>query len=310
MNKNKEMIPIFFAVDDAYVPFLAVALQSLVEKSNIENNYEIRILYTNITEENRIKISKYKRENITIEFVDLNEYLETIKDKLHTRDYYSKTTYYRLFIAELYPEYDKALYLDSDIVIKSDIANLYNIDIEDNLLGAVTDEVIQSQKVFKDYVEKVIGVAQSTNYFNAGVLVMNLKELRKTKFQEKFIYLLGTVKYALVQDEDYLNRICKGNVKLIDKTWNKMPIGGETVKREDINIIHYTLTSKPWHFDGILYEEEFWEYANKTEYKTDIQEIRKNHTKEKQEKEINDSNNLIKLAQLEADCVGDDRKNR
>ena len=308
MNKAYNIIPVFFAVDDAYVPFLVVALQSLIENSSKENNYMIRILYTEISEKNKeIISSKYYKDNIEIEFVDLNSYIEEIKSKLHTRDYYSKTTYYRLFIPELYPEYDKAIYLDSDILIKSDIAELYKIDLGDNLLGAVTDEVIQSEEVFKDYVEKVIGVLNSKNYFNAGVLVMNLKELRKSKFQKKFIHLLEHVKYEVVQDEDYLNRICKGRVKILDKSWNKMPIGGDNIERENINIIHYTLTSKPWHYDNILYGEYFWDYASRTEYLEDIKNIKENFDEEKQAKDIQETQNLKKLAQFESDCVGDDR---
>ena len=99
---NKQVIPIFFAVDDGYIPFLAVSIQSLADHASDENQYVIKVLYTNISEENQKKISKYERENISIEFVDLNYYIEKIKDKLYTRDYYSKTTYFIfLFVLHL-----------------------------------------------------------------------------------------------------------------------------------------------------------------------------------------------------------------
>ncbi len=84
MEKYKEVIPIFFAVDDGYIPFLAVTLQSIVEKSKEEYYYVVKILYTNISEENKEKINKYKRENMEIEFVNLNYYIEKVKDKLYT----------------------------------------------------------------------------------------------------------------------------------------------------------------------------------------------------------------------------------
>lgn len=135
MEKYKEVIPIFFAVDDGYIPFLAVTLQSIVEKSKEEYYYVVKILYTNISEENKEKINKYKRENIEIEFVNLNYYIEKVKDKLYTRDYFSMTTYFRLFISNLYPQYNKAIYLDSDIVLLTDVAELYMQDIGDNLVG-------------------------------------------------------------------------------------------------------------------------------------------------------------------------------
>ena len=190
MKENLNTIPIFFTVDDKYVPFLAVALQSLIENSSEKNYYLIKILYTSITEENQEKIKKYEKENVNIEFVDLNYYINKIKNKLYTRDYYSVTTYFRLFIPNLYPQYNKALYLDCDIVLLADVAELYNIDMGDNLVAAAPDDVIQKIEVFQEYVEKVVGVADYRNYFNAGVLLMNLDELRKFDFQEKFLYSL------------------------------------------------------------------------------------------------------------------------
>lgn len=310
MCKENKNIPIFFAVDDKYIPFLAVALQSLIENSSENNCYSIKILYTNISEENQNKVLKYERKNVNIEFVDLNYYIDKIKDKLYTRDYYSKTTYFRLFIPELYPQYDKVLYLDSDIVILADIADLYNVDMEDNLVAAAPDDVIQTIEVFQEYAEKVVGVADYHNYFNAGILLMNLDQLRKFKFQEKFLYLLETVKFSVAQDQDYLNRLCKGRVKLIENTWDRMPIGGDTVKRENLNLIHYNLAFKPWHFEDILYKEYFWEYAQKTEYFDKIQEIKSNYTEEDIFKDREEDRKLRELAQKECDCVGDDRKYR
>ena len=67
----KQEIPIFFAVDDAYIPFLAVTIQSLSENVNNKNLYKLRILYTNINQENQNEIKKYENNNIKIEFVNV-----------------------------------------------------------------------------------------------------------------------------------------------------------------------------------------------------------------------------------------------
>ena len=308
--KKAEVIPIFFTVDDVYIPFLAVALQSLIDNASDKNYYSIKILYTNISEENQAKINKYQKENVDIEFVDLNYYINKVKDKLYTRDYYSATTYFRLFIPDLYPQYDKVLYLDSDIVVLSDIADLYNIDMEDNLVAAAPDDVIQTIKVFQEYAELVVGVTDYKRYFNAGILLMNLDGLRKFKFQDKFLYLLSKVKFSVAQDQDYLNRLCKGRVKLIENTWDRMPIGGDTVKREDLHLIHYNLAFKPWHFEDILYKEYFWKYAQQTEFFDIIQSIKENYTEEEKFKDMESDKKLRELAQKECDCVGDDRKYR
>lgn len=310
MENNLEVIPIFFAVDDGYIPFLAVALQSLIENSSKNYYYSIKILYTNIEEENKQKISKYKKENVNIEFVDLNYYIKKVKDKLYTRDYYTKTTYFRLFIPNLYPQYDKAIYLDSDIVVLGDIAELYNVNMGNNLIAAAPDDVIQTTKVFQEYAEKVVGVADYRNYFNAGILLMNLDEFRKFNFQEKFLYLLETIKFTVAQDQDYLNRLCKGKVKIIDKAWDRMPIAIDDMKEEDIKVIHYNLAYKPWHFENVLYKAYFWKYAQKTEFYKQIEDIRKSYTEEERFKDMEQYKKLQDLAKKESDCVGDDRNLR
>lgn len=304
---NKE-IPVFFAVDNGYIPFLSVTLRSLIDNTSNENKYAIKILYTSVTDENKEKIKKYEKENISIEFVDLNKQLEEIKEKLYTRNYFSNTTYYRLFIPELYPEYDKAVYIDSDTVCLSDIAELYNTDMGDNLIAGIPDGVIQAIDIFKDYVERVVGVADYNNYFNAGVIVMNLKELRDYKFEEKFIYMLEKIKFEVAQDQDYLNRLCKGRVKILDYSWNRMPVMGKTEGK--INLIHYNLGAKPWYFDNVVYQEYFWEYAKKTEFYNEIKELGTKYTDEDKERDDSNSLKLMELAKKETECVGDDRINR
>ncbi len=309
MADNRE-IPIFFAVDDGYCPFLAVAIQSLIDHASPEYTYSIKVLNTDIGSSNKQKISKYERENVSIEFVDLNYYMRKVMDKLYTRDYYSKSTYFRLFIPNLYPQYDKALYLDSDIVVLDDIAALYHTEMGDDLVAAAPDDIIQFNPVFQTYVEKVVGVADYRRYFNAGVLLMNLDQLRRFRFQEKFVYLLDKIRFQVAQDQDYLNRLCKGRVTFLDRTWNRMPIEDPRIKLEDVKLVHYNLAFKPWHFEDILYQEFFWMYASETEYFEQIQEIQGNYTQEDRIRDAKNHEKLKKLAKRESDCVGDDRKYR
>ncbi|MCX4305497.1 MAG: glycosyltransferase family 8 protein [Acetatifactor sp.] len=308
--KNGREIPVFFAVDDGYCPFLAVAIQSLIDNSSADNRYLIKILNTDISNENKRRIAKYERDNVDIEFVDLNYYIQKVKDKLYTRDYYSKTTYFRLFLPNLYPQYDKVLYLDSDIVILDDIAKLYNIEPGTDLVAAAPDDIIQFNEVFQVYAEKVVGVADYRRYFNAGVLLMNLHEMRRFRFQEKFIYSLDRITFAVAQDQDYLNRLCKGRVKLIERTWNRMPIEDSKIRTEDVKLVHYNLAFKPWHFEDILYKEFFWLYAQETEFFDEIQSIRESYTEEERFRDNQSHERLKRLAKKESDCVGDDRRFR
>lgn len=308
MNNNKKVIPIFFAIDDAYTSFLAVALKSLLDNANKDYNYCIKILHTNVIEKHKNQIKKYESENVSIEFVDLNYYIEKVQNKLYTRDYYTNTTYFRLFLPELYPQYDKVLYLDSDIIVLGDISELYNTEIGTDLIAAAPDDIIQKNKVFQDYAELVVGVSDYQHYFNAGVLLMNLDELRKFRFQEKFLYLLEKFKFSVAQDQDYLNRLCKGRVTLISHDWDVMPYVNNETKPEDIKLIHYNFAYKPWHFEDITYKEYFWQYAKKTEFYNEIVKIKDSYSEEDKFKDMQAEKALVELATKENECVGDDRR--
>ena len=293
----KQEIPIFFAVDDAYIPFLAVTIQSLSENINKKNLYKLRILYTNINQENQNKIKKYENDNIKIEFVNVQNNLEKLEGNLLTRDYYSNATYYRVLIPNLYPQYDKVLYLDADIVILDDIAKLYHKNISNYLIAGVSEHWFDKYRELQEYAEKVIGVSSYKKYINAGIMLMNLKELRNINFEEKFVHLLENVKYVFAQDQDYFNRICKGRIKYLNEYWNA---GGYIYNKRNPKIVHYTVY-KPWQLIDMPNSEYFWKYAKKTVFYDYIYGLHNEDSKIKGDKSLQE---FRRIAKQEADCVG------
>ena len=302
MDKQNN-ISLFFAVDENYLPFLSITLDSIIENCNMKNFYDIYVLNTGINSELTNKVEKRLPNNLSIKFVDMTQKLEKFNESLHTRDYYSKTTYYRLFIPEMFPNLDKALYLDSDIIVLGDISELYNTDLKNNLVGAIPDSAVQNTPVFIEYVEKVIGVNKSTDYFNAGILLMNLKEMRKFNFEDKFLNLLKLYKFTVAQDQDYLNAICLNRVTYCDYSWNAMPIPNDCCKPAKLNLIHFNMLWKPWIFENTVYEEYFWKYAKKNPFFEKILEIQKSYTEERKQASLAGGEALLKLAKQEADST-------
>ncbi|MBQ8291481.1 MAG: glycosyltransferase family 8 protein [Clostridia bacterium] len=290
---DKKVVPIFYASDDTYLPYLAVSLSSLKKNANKAFRYEIYVLHTGVQEENERRVKTYQDENFVIRFVDVSERLEEVKRSLQLRDYYTGATYYRIFIAEMFPQYDKALYLDGDTVILGDIAKLYNVPLNDNLVGAVTDGVVSSTAVFQAYTREVLGI-ESNRYFNAGVLVMNLKKFREENFYEKFRNLLLEYKFSVAQDQDYLNVLCKDRVRYLSSTWNTMPIGGE--KRKLPALIHYNLTAKPWRYASIPYAKYFWTEAEHNEFAAELRAQFGSYSDERREQDARTEQSLIALA--------------
>lgn len=268
---NRE-IPVFFTIDNAYAPFLAVALTSAIENSSDGNNYRAIILHEGVSKENMSKIKALAKPNFKIDFIEMKSGLEAITDRMSNRlrcDYFTLTIYFRLFIPRMFPEYDKGIYIDSDVVIPHDLAELYNTDIGDNFIGACNDMSIVDTPPLVSYVENAVGVKMS-EYINSGVLLMNLKKLREYELDKRFLELLNEYHFdCIAPDQDYLNAMCNGKIYYLDTAWDAMP---NEAKPENPNpcIIHYNLFSKPWCYDGVQYGEQFWNYAAKSGYLDEV----------------------------------------
>ena len=297
MNTKQE-IPVFFSCDDNYVPYLTVAIRSLIEHSSKENDYRIIVLTSSMKESNKDEIKLMETKNIKISFEDISKSLEKVYNelKLRLRDYYSTAIYYRLFIPSLFPFYEKAIYLDADMVILDDVAKLYNMDIGQNLLIATQDMVVHDSEDFRRYSKIALGL-EPKDYINSGMLVMNLREMRKQKIEQKFIYLL--LKYnmeVVAPDQDYLNILCQGKIKYISEGWDKMPDFGNDVPEEDLHIVHYNMMRKPWHYEDVSYSNIFWKYAEKTSYYDSLREELNNYTDKHKEMDLAGMNNMVKMS--------------
>ena len=220
--KTKPM-NVFFAVDNNYVKLLAVTLKSILKYVDKNDKYDFYVLETDLKQEYKDTLKEMVTGKNKMHFINVEKHLKKLSHKLTTRDYYTCSTYYRIFIPELFPNMDKCLYLDSDIVLYDNLAKLYNINLGFNLVGAARDEVLSLNPTFKEYADLTVGVGHM-KYFNAGILLMNLKEMRKNKFYERFIELLEERKFPVAQDQDYLNVLCYKRVKFIPLAWNKTPI--------------------------------------------------------------------------------------
>lgn len=292
------VIPIFYACDDNFVKYTIVSMYSMIKNASTEHKYHIYILHTGITERMMAKVLELKTENFEISFEDVTDYLNSIADKLPIRDYYSKTTYYRLFIAEMFPEYDKAIYIDSDTVVQGDISRLYRKNIKDAYVGACHEQAMVQVDEYGTYCEKVVGVSRY-NFFNAGMLLINCEQFRMKFVLDKFIQYLHTYNFVVTQDEDYLNLICKDHVYWLDQRWNTEIFGEIPYPIEEAKILHYIMTSKPWHYADCRHGDIFWKYAKETSVYEEMLEVLNSYTDEERERDTLCCENLLKLAVTE-----------
>jgi len=295
LRKRNRVIPVFFAADDKYVKYMMVTMKSLIANATVGYEYRLYVLHTDISAENQAVVKKMETSNCKVSFVDVREELKKFEKKISLRDYYSATTYYRVLIADMFPEYDKVLYIDSDTIVREDIANLYQYNLGKNYIGAVRDQLVVQTDIYGDYVEKVLGISRGA-YFNAGVVLINCEQFRKEHMLKQFLELLNTYTFVVAQDQDYLNILCMDRVLWLDPRWNVQMVGRIPFEEEKAKLVHYNLSVKPWNSASCRMGQYFWEYAKQTEHYEQLQKIQNSYSKEDEERDKSYGANLENLA--------------
>lgn len=300
-DRLTHVVPVFLTVNNAYVPYAAAAIRSLTQHANKKRYYRIIVLHDGISLPNLVRLRGLVTRNCAVQCkkISNNLYLRAIikycSDKKGDGDFFSSAVYYyRAFIARLFPMCDKAVYIDSDTIMLGDIAKLYDIDLEGNVLAAMVDPKVTVIREFRDYVDNAVGVPHD-EYVNSGVMVMDLKKLRKMKYLSTMVGLINKYEADLVApDQDYLNVILRGKIKFLDPCWNAEPVEGEMP--EDTKIVHFNLMNKPWHYSGVPQEKLFWDAAKGTGFYGDLKRQLESFTDEDRQKDTDKITALIKKA--------------
>lgn len=181
--------------------------------------------------------------------------------------------------------YDRVLYLDGDMVALVDIADLFHTDLTGYLLASSRDlcgliTYYNPLSGLKKYRDKELKLRQPDDYFIAGMLLINIKEFRKM-YSTKYLLDFATSKKWRQHDQDILNVLCEGRVKLVSASWDVMrPEFNHYLPQhlqqelslsiKNPKIIHFGGDMKPWLCMDAPFSEYFWQYAARTPY---IQEI-------------------------------------
>lgn len=263
---------IIFATNDNFSQHAAVAIASLLD-NNRTHNIIIHLFCIDVAEENIKRISSVvTRYNKEIKIYAIDKH--TFKD-FPNPGTYSIATYLRLITASLLVNVDKALYLDCDLVVNGDIIDLWNIDIENYGAAGVHDAIL-SHSIIKDYIGYDF---IKEGYFNAGVLLLNLKYWRDNDIQNKFFGFLCTHN-AKLNDQDAINAILHGKIKEIHPKWNchvgyfSFPSLVIEEQKKYIKklwskaiIIHFTGPAKPWYKECVNpYKKIYLKYLRQTPY--------------------------------------------
>jgi lipopolysaccharide biosynthesis glycosyltransferase len=298
--KRKNEVNVFFASDERYLPYLAVAIKSLSDTAKGDYIYNVNVLSEGFGEKELSDLMPLLSEKVKVKVHDVKKKIGALREHLEfrLRDYYSVSIYYRMFIPSMFPELERAVYLDCDLVLCDDVAKLYFTELEDNLVGAVTDESVITVPVFCDYVKRHIGLESEHGYFNSGVLLMNLDLMRRTGIENMFIRLLRKYNFNTVApDQDYLNFLCRGRVRYLDEGWNKHAIPGRNIPDSSLHIMHYNMFNKPWRYDGVPNGEKFWQTAKTTPFYEQILNAYKHYGEAERTRDAEGGKRLLATAE-------------
>jgi len=258
MNDHTKPIDICFAINDTYVEPLMVTLYSLL-RSNDGVTFRFHVIGNNLSDAGQTRLKRFlaKFSHVCIEFVNVN--LERFQLLKTTIDYITIETYFRYVLAELFPELNKILYLDADLVVVNDITELWNTELGTNYAAGVNDTYIE-----KICYKKEIGFEESELYVNAGVILFNLETIRRDNIISKLFEQTGRFRF---QDQDVINVVFrKKTVRLPDK-FNVLYDRGKN-NLATASIIHYTGERKPWipkHNKLRFFQFKYWRVIRKNE---------------------------------------------
>lgn len=284
--KEDKVVPIVLAANQKYVPIMYNCAKSIVDHTSAAYRYEIYVFHTDIDAPSQsIFKTELGKDNVNFTFINV---LPNVSGyTLQAKEHITTETFYRFLILDILKCYPKVVYLDSDMIIMRDIAELYETDLGDTLIGAVRDADFMGQcngfnPDTKKYCDDVLKINPYT-YFQAGALVLNVKELNKVITVQKLFEMADTGIYKY-SDQDILNVICKDRVTYLDMSWNMIVdcnherwhgvikyapyyiMDEYEEARKHPYIIHYAGFLKPWMKADEDFAEEFWKVARTNRY--------------------------------------------
>jgi lipopolysaccharide biosynthesis glycosyltransferase len=251
--------PIVMACDESYAMQLAIALRSAVDANRSGEPLNVYVLCDDFSSSIRQKvINSLPQGSAAIHWVpvDLSSF-----EGFSTLPHISKMTFARFMIPRIFgKDVRRVLYLDADVLVLEDLGPLWDTDLKGSVIGAVLDRILDPQiKARAPGLEKFPRVR---DYFNAGVLLIDLDRWRKETISESALEYLIRHPDSPLADQDALNAACDGRWTELDLSWNfydhfktailHMPAA------ERPKIAHFT-GQKPWKASALSVNADLYE---------------------------------------------------
>ncbi len=273
-------IPIFFTFDNNYVNPAAVAFWSLLDRTCGDVFWEMRVLHHDISPENQALLSGIVRHSGkgNLQFIDTGDFLSRewaagSWDGHQTRSQFTSDTVVRCFGARFFPQCDKIIYSDVDVVFADDISGLWEVDISNAYVAGVKNAFMKFSPHELSHLNETHYQMLKDSYLAGGIWVMNLKKIRDDNLEQRMIEIVNDD--SIVKrwnDQDVINIACAGKVSFLPLNYICYPYLRSCMEQADFishyskaelydsllhpKIIHYA-GSKPWN-TVVAYDEIWW----------------------------------------------------
>jgi lipopolysaccharide biosynthesis glycosyltransferase len=273
---STDTIHVVIAINHEFVPHAAAMLASLLCNRNQDDHLMIHVMHNQLSERDKDRLRRLEKLadgfcQITYRKIRIEDHQDFV-----ITGHLSIETYFRLQLPELFPELSRIIYLDVDLLVRTSLAQLWQMDLARNLIAAAGED----DNTARDYAELGMNPGQR---FNAGLMVCDLDAMRKLRLWEA--YQLAMTKFAdhiYVNDQYLLNHVLAGQVLFLPLRWNhcssiyRRPLEFAMYDQQDIvasiadpAILHFQGKRKPWQMqrDIHLYAHEYWRYLAMTSWK-------------------------------------------
>ena len=236
-----KIINVCIAADNNYKLPLTAVLNSFVK--NVKNKTVLHILYTGFSEKYKNKLNRFCcGTNISLDFRDMSKY----DFDFHGLDmqHWTRAIFYRIMIPEMFSDLDRMIYLDGDTLVLDDLYELYNTPMDnDFMLGMVVDRFSYKTR---------IGELKTSNYFNSGMILFDIKKCLEFNFSEKCVqWIYDNPETAKFPDQDAINIIANNKILRINNIYNKQFATNDLIDwSKQYVVAHFLSAIKPWHYNA------------------------------------------------------------
>ncbi len=276
MKSASEIMNIAMITDEGYAMPTGVAIYSLKQNRDKSSRYCVYVLCNALTEKTKQRYMSMSEENFEIILMDVTEDAERYKEVVLRKMHVTGTALFKFDLPKYFPELDKLLYVDGDVLIQHDLREVYETDISDVYMAVV--EVMKAMTRYQPPILVKLGL-DFRQYFHTGMMVMNLNKLREDNMPEKLLdYRTNGINYFM--DQDAFNAVADEKVVYLSPLTNYCFTLDNEFTSDDIlsyyhienepadvrerqkkaYILHLPGALKPWRVDMPYYTELYMSY--------------------------------------------------